>query len=348
MLGFVVGVKKGYLVEDGLLDNSEVNLSKKNPETFFFDDPDASALLSKDSKNLIVNPEKVNDYGKISHYFKQVNEALPIDGIFIGKFQSHKQLRRSKKIYKIPVIGNMYKFVDFGIHRVLPKIKYTGRLYFLITKGKRRRLTKTEVLGRLVRFGFSIESVKEVDNHFYFTAKKVNTGITKDRPSFGPLYKMPRIGQNGKIIHVYKLRTMHPYSEYLQDYVLKHNGYASSGKPANDFRLTSWGKIARKYWLDELPQLINVLKGEMKLLGVRPVSRRYFEDIPEHMRSRRLLQKPGCIPPYVALNRANSKNDVLIAEEIYLRLSKGKSAKLDVQLSFLAARNILFKGKRSA
>ena len=187
-----------------------------------------------------------------------------------------------------------------------------------------------------------------MDNHFYFTAKKVNTGITKDRPSFGPLYKMPRIGQNGKIIHVYKLRTMHPYSEYLQDYVLKHNGYASSGKPANDFRLTSWGKIARKYWLDELPQLINVVKGEMKLLGVRPVSRRYFEDIPEHMRSRRLLQKPGCIPPYVALNRANSKNDVLTAEEIYLRLSKGKSAKLDVQLSFLAARNILFKGKRSA
>jgi len=102
-------------------------------------------------------------------------------------------------------------------------------------------------------------------------------------PSYGPIYRMPRIGKNGKIIKVFKFRTMHPYAEYLQDYVLGINGYATSGKPANDFRLTPWGKVMRKYWLDELPQLLNVLLGQLKIVGVRPVSQRYFDDIPKDL-----------------------------------------------------------------
>ena len=48
---------------------------------------------------------------------------------------------------------------------------------------------------------------------------------------------------------------MHPYSEYLQDYILKLNGYSETGKPANDFRLVPYGKFLRRYWIDELPQL---------------------------------------------------------------------------------------------
>lgn len=106
--------------------------------------------------------------------------------------------------------------------------------------------------------------------------------------------------------------------------------------------------MARKYWLDEIPQLINVVRGDMKLLGVRPVSRRYFEDIPEHLKFRRLHHKPGCIPPYVALNRSSSKNAVLNAEETYLRLAKGKTTRLDTALVFMALKNIVIKGKRSA
>ena len=57
---------------------------------------------------------------------------------------------------------------------------------------------------------------------------------------------MPRIGKNGNIINVYKLRTMHPYSEYIQDHILQKYGYNDSGKPANDFRLSTWGKFLRK------------------------------------------------------------------------------------------------------
>ena len=81
----------------------------------------------------------------------------------------------------------------------------------------------------------------------------------------------------------------------------------------------------RKYWLDELPQLINFFKGDLKLIGIRPVSERYFEDIPKEMQKLRLTQKPGCIPPYVSLNRSGNVMSVLQAEREYLEEKITKS-----------------------
>ena len=159
---------------------------------------------------------------------------------------------------------------------------------------------------------------------------------------------MPRIGKNGKIIGVYKFRTMHPYGEFLHDYILNKNGYASSGKPANDFRLTPWGKFLRKYWLDETPQILNIFKGELKLVGVRPVSQRFFDDIPKDLQKLRIKQKPGCIPPYVSLNKSGSVTDVLEAEKQYLLEKEKKYFFTDLKYFLKAIFNIVFKKKRSA
>ncbi len=197
--------------------------------------------------------------------------------------------------------------------------------------------------------GFEIEKVMDdLGGKLFFVVRKVNEVEVPQKSSYGPIYRMPRIGKGGKEIRVFKFRTMHPYSEYLQGYILKQNGYAETGKPANDFRLASWGKFLRKYWLDELPQLLNVLNGDMKLLGVRPVSRIYFDSIPQHLRDLRLTEKPGCIPPYVALNKKGAKDDVLKAEEIYLRYAKKTKSGADASLIYLAIKNIVFKGMRSA
>ena len=200
----------------------------------------------------------------------------------------------------------------------------------------------------MVSCGFEIVEVKEINDINYFVVKKVKEPAYDMNPSYGPLFKMRRVGKNGKIIGVYKFRTMHPYSEYLQDYVLKLNGYGSNGKPADDFRLVPWGKFLRRYWLDELPQLINVLKGELKLVGARPVSQRYFQDIPADIQKLRLEQKPGCIPPYVALNRQGSVESVLAAEKEYLLEKKSNPYFTDSRYMFQAVINIMFRGKRSA
>ena len=136
--------------------------------------------------------------------------------------------------------------------------------------------------------GYEIISDEKIDGITFFKVKKITKPSNDTNYSYGPLFKMRRVGKNSKEIYVYKLRTMHPFSEYLHDYLLKLNGYANSGKPANDFRLTSWGRFLRKYWFDEVPQLINVLKGQMSLVGPRPVSFRYLQDSPEVIRMLRI------------------------------------------------------------
>jgi lipopolysaccharide/colanic/teichoic acid biosynthesis glycosyltransferase len=250
--------------------------------------------------------------------------------------------------YKIPVVSKFYFGVEFLFKRIIPKLSLTKKYYFDITKGNDQLLSKAEGLGRLVSCGFKIMDFKSINGLIYFVVRKEKDPSYDKNPSYGPLYAMPRIGKNGKIIKVYKFRTMHPYSEYLQDYVLKVNGYAETGKPADDFRIPSWGKFMRRYWLDEIPQLYNVLKGDLKLVGIRPVSARYFKDIPKEMQRLRLTQKPGCVPPYVSLNRNGNVMSVLQAEKEYLEEKIKNPYFTDTKYLCKAVFNILFRHKRSA
>jgi len=296
----------------------------------------------------IILLDKINNFRQINKKFEEVNERLPMGGLYMGSFETFN-CRVKKNIFsRVPILKQAYKGLTFFLHRACPKLPYVKKVYFSLTKGKNRLLSKAEALGRLVSCGFDILDYKLIDGVHYFASIKIKEPSYDMNPSYGPLFKMRRVGKNGKIIGVYKFRTMHPYSEYLQDYILKLNGYAETGKPANDFRLVPWGKFLRRYWLDELPQLINVFKGELKLVGSRPVSKRYFEDIPKDIQEMRLKHKPGCVPPYVALNRKSSVNSVLESEREYL-LEKSKNPYFtDTKYFFKAIYNIFFKGKRSA
>ena len=298
-------------------------------------------------KNVVVL-EKINNFRQINKHLEEVNAKLPMNGVLMGCFETFRSRSQHKAIYKIPILKEIHFGFEFVFKRVFPKLPFFKKLYFFVTKGRNRLLSKAESLGRLVSCGFDIVDYKVIDGIHYFSARKVKEPAYDMSPSYGPLFKMKRIGKNGKIIGVYKLRTMHPYSEYLQDYVLKLNGYAETGKPADDFRLVPWGKYVRRYWLDELPQLINLFKGELKLVGVRPVSERYFQDIPKEIQELRLTQKPGCIPPYVALNRKGSVTSVLQAEKEYLEEKIKNPLFTDTKFFFKAIYNIVFKNKRSA
>lgn len=296
----------------------------------------------------IVSLQKINNVRYINKYLEKINSKLDKDGIFIGCLETFKARRNKMKINKIPVLNNLYFCFEFLIKRILPKVSFTKKYYFDFTKGNDRLLSKAEGLGRLVSCGFRIMDYKSIDGLLYFVVKKIEEPIFDTNPSYGPLYKMPRLGKNGKMIGVYKFRTMHPYSEYLQDYVVNANGYADTGKPADDFRIPTWGKFMRKFWLDEIPQLYNVLKGDLKLVGVRPVSRRYFQDIPKEMQKLRLTQLPGCIPPYVALNRDSNVMSVLQSEKEYLEEKIKNPYTTDARYFINAIYNIVIMHKRSA
>ena len=81
--------------------------------------------------------------------------------------------------------------------------------------------------------------MKEIDNRLYFIVKKIKEPASDKNPSYGLLFKMKRIGKNGKPIYVYKIRTMHPYAEYIQNYIHDTHGLDKDGKIYNDFRITS-------------------------------------------------------------------------------------------------------------
>lgn len=97
------------------------------------------------------------------------------------------------------------------------------------------------------------------------------------------LYKQKRIGKSGKIFTLYKFRTMINNAE-------EHIGPVLAAK--NDSRVTSIGRFLRRTRLDELPQLFNVLRGDMSLVGPRP-ERPYFVKQHEALRGIRLAVKPG-------------------------------------------------------
>lgn len=130
--------------------------------------------------------------------------------------------------------------------------------------------------------------------------------------SRGPVFfKQVRVGQHGALFRVYKFRTMVPDAE-------KKGVQVSSG---DDPRITKIGHWLRKYKIDELPQLLNVVRGEMSLVGPRPEVPRYVEAFREEY-NKILTVKPG-ITDYASLEYRN-ENDLLSGvdnpEETYLNV----------------------------
>lgn len=324
-------------------------IDTESPRTLVVSTTNEFNILNHPGKiNALVNLSKVNNIRYINKFFEKTNSILENDNYFIVCFETITARKERHQLGSIPVIRNLWFGMEFVFLRVFPKVWGLKKMYFLFTRGRNRLLSKAEVMGRLVSCGFKIEASEAFNGLTYVVCKKVKEPEFNMHVSYGPLFKMPRMGKNGKIIRVYKFRTMHPYAEYLQDYVLKVNGYAESGKPKNDFRLTPWGRFLRRYWLDELPQLINVLKGELKLVGIRPISERYFQDIPKDLQELRIKFKPGCIPPYVALDRKGNVESVLQSEREYLEEKLRKPYTTDTRYFFRAIYNIIFKRKRSA
>jgi len=294
----------------------------------------------------ILNLKKVNDIRYINKFFETVNTILPNSGLYLGKVVTYPN-RRSAILKKYPpILNKVIYFFDYIFSRVLPKLPISKNLYFHLTKGKGRVISRAEMYGRLYSCGFEIIDEKTINHSLFFVAKKVKDPSYDQNPTYAPLISLSRIGKNGKIIKVNKIRTMHPYSEYLQEYVYNRNELQEGGKIKNDFRISPEGKIFRKFWIDEIPMLINIFKGEMKLVGVRPLSKHYYSLYDEDLQQKRIKNKPGFIPPfYVDLPKTMS--EIMESERKYLELYDQSPFITDVKYFFMAFKNVLFKGARS-
>lgn len=117
--------------------------------------------------------------------------------------------------------------------------------------------------------------------------------IMIDSPGAGPYFVQQRVGKNGKVFHLYKFRSMCPNAEdKLPELSDKNEMDGPVFKIKDDPRITRFGKLIRKISIDELPQLINIIKGDMSIVGPRPA---LVSEVEEYSTTDkiRLLVKPG-------------------------------------------------------
>ena len=311
------------------------------------DDPYHISNCKPDSHQLVVNLHVLNDQIKLNDYLLEVRRILVHGGVFIGALLPHHyRYRRYLKKYSF-LLANILYFFDFAWKRVMPKLPISREIYSAFSKEKDRAISLAEGLGRLVYCGFKVIDLAAVDDVVYFAAVKNGRFNPVKKFFYSPIFKMKRVGKDGKPIYVYKLRTMYPYSEFIQDFVYNHNKLEDGGKFKNDFRVPSWGRLFRKLWIDELPMLINWLKRDLKFVGVRPVSDHYLSLYsPEH-RERRKHFKPGLVPPYYA-DMPTTIEEIELSEKRYLDSFEKDPIKTDIKYFTKAVNNILIKKKRSA
>jgi hypothetical protein len=302
--------------------------------------------LTKEKYDYIINLHKLNDIKRLDSFLEAVNSKLALKGFFFCCVETKDQ-RKRRLLKKFPPVFNyIYYTFDFVIKRILPKLKFTQRLYYFLTRGENAVLSRAEALGRISRAGFRIRQESFIGNQLCIEAKKNGEPIPLHGSIYGPLIALPRVGKGGVMFKVYKLRTMHPYSEYIQKYIYEKHDLQNGGKFKNDFRITSWGAICRRTFVDELPMLMNLFRGNMKLVGVRPLSKQYYELYRKDVQERRIKYKPGLIPPFY-FDLPGDLDAIQTSELKYLDLYDKNPFYTDFRYFWKSCWNILFRKARS-
>jgi lipopolysaccharide/colanic/teichoic acid biosynthesis glycosyltransferase len=317
-------------------------------QTLFLNEDSRFALfdLPVDYYRHILNFHKLNNIRFINKFLEATNSRLPFDGTLLVCAETTNQ-RKARIMRKYPpLLNGLYYLGDYLLLRVFPKLPVTKNIYFFLTKGNKRVLSRPEILGRVSSCGFEIVDEQVIDGLLYVVGRKKRLPVYDNEATYGPLIYLNRIGQDGKILKIFKIRTMHPYSEYLQDYIYDQNNLASGGKIKKDYRVTLIGLYLRRFWLDELPMLWNLIKGDIKLVGVRPISKHYFSLYSEELRQKRIQFKPGLVPPYYA-DLPITLDEIMASEMKYLDSFEKSPFLTDLKYFFKSVYNIMFRHARS-
>lgn len=150
--------------------------------------------------------------------------------------------------------------------------------------------------------------------------------VKADDPSSPVLFRQKRIGKDGEEFVFYKFRSMVPGAEEQIEELRERNEMAGGPmfKIKDDPRITYVGKFIRKYSIDELPQLVNVIKGDMSLVGPRPSLPREVRQFDEHQQ-KRLSVTPGLTCYW---QTRNDRNDMPFDEWVELDLKYIKDRSL--------------------
>ena len=171
---------------------------------------------------------------------------------------------------------------------------------------------------------------------------KISYILTGDFKSI--FYTQKRIGKNGKFIYILKFRTMIPNADKVLKELLKDPKYkkewAANQKLENDPRITKVGNVLRKTSLDELPQIINVLKGDMSFIGPRPLVE---GELDAHNGNHQIYEsvRPGISGWWAANGRSCTDYEERLELEYYY--CKNCGIKLDIKCIFRTIKAVLMR-----
>ncbi len=155
-------------------------------------------------------------------------------------------------------------------------------------------------------------------------------------------YKHKRIGKDGEIIYLYKFRSMYTDSKERLEMLLKNpdirKEWEENFKLENDPRITKVGNFLRKTSLDELPQLLNILKGEMSIIGPRPVIDEELEKYNQN-KSKFLSVTPGLTGWWACNGRSATTYEDRMKLELYY--VEHQSFLLDIKCFFKTITTVL-------
>lgn len=345
----ILGIKQSQRAEDTFLSIS------KTPETLYnyydlkkipdlvlyqnlkFNTLDRNIFIKiSEPKTAIECKLMINCIANLNLFFANINNYLSDEGKATLYYQNTAQRKKYLTHNKNFITKCIFRISDF-VAKVINKKSLISSYHY----------SMAEILGRLVYSGFEIlENVNKGDFNVVIVLpkQKVNYSVS---PQYGPLYKLKKIGYAGEEIFIYKFRTLYPYSEYLTDFIYKNYTMMNDGKIVGDFRISPLGKFLRKYWLDELPTLINLLKGDIKTIGVRPLSAHYLNLYPSMLRVRRSKFKPGLLPPYY-VNLPRTIEEIFESEETYLSMYEKHPIRTDIKYFLKSMYNIFIKTARSS
>jgi lipopolysaccharide/colanic/teichoic acid biosynthesis glycosyltransferase len=153
-----------------------------------------------------------------------------------------------------------------------------------------------------------------------------------EQPGVHAIYRQPRVGRAGRRFVLFKLRTMVPGADTLRDGLRAQSVVAwPDFRVHDDPRVTRIGRMLRRTSLDELPQLFNVLRGEMSLVGPRPTS--FDASTYTLWQTERLTFQPGLTGPWQVLGR----DTMDFTERCRLEISFFRSPSILRELRLLAA-----------
>jgi lipopolysaccharide/colanic/teichoic acid biosynthesis glycosyltransferase len=310
-----------------------------------------------DENGLVIMAQSINNVRLLDATIKNITSSLPFGGYGLVHYIP---LDCTNDKLKQRFSGPFFKIV-YGLHfvwkRVLPKIPVLDKIYFspvlswldyilhaLFTKN--RVISKSEMYGRLISQGMSIRGNMDMGHVQFVLFQKTAKPVPNKKPSYYAVVALEKVGMDGEVVRLHKFRSMYPYSEFMQQYMYETEGLNDMGKFKNDYRLSEYGPFIRKYWIDELPQLFDWLRGDIKLIGMRATSPQYLSLYPPEVYYLYIQVKPGLVPPIFDEN-TTGLDDIVRIELNYLEGYLKSPIKADLGLFYKTFSDIFIRGVRS-